>query len=184
MEIFLGGFAGALGIFGFFGGIALLVWVSNKAETEKRKLRQEAELQERQFQHTERMKALEMGQTLPDADLAFARSERVRAWAAAAVGIVVPVASAGTAVAGTALALARLYDAPYHAAKVCTIWGVWGLTSLTTVALCLSALRRRSTRTAEPVGSGTARRPLRDGAPTDFRERITTIENTGISHES
>src|SRR5215472_1523088 len=106
MDVALGGFAGALGLFALFAGIALLVWVSNKGESEKRKLNHEAELQQRQLAHAERLKALEAGFPLPDADLALASTDRIRAGVAGAIGIVVPVVTVGGAVAGTALVLA------------------------------------------------------------------------------
>ena len=72
MEILWGGIAGALGSLGFFGGIALLVWAGNKGEAEKKKLQHERELKQREMEHTERLKALELGQTLPDAEVAQA----------------------------------------------------------------------------------------------------------------
>src|SRR5579884_379054 len=105
MDVALGGLAGALGLFAVFGGIALMIWVGNKGETEKRKLKHDEDVQRRQLEHTERLKALEAGFPLPDADLAYARADVVRAGVAAAIGIAVPVVTIGGAVAATAMVL-------------------------------------------------------------------------------
>src|SRR5690242_4014069 len=105
MEAVLGVLGGVVALGALFGGIALIVWVASTAELKKKRLDQEREAREREFQHAERMKAVEAGYPLPDADLAFARTERVRAGVAAAVGIAVPVVALGGAVAGTALVL-------------------------------------------------------------------------------
>jgi hypothetical protein len=172
MDVALGGFAGALGLFALFGGIALLIWVGNKGESEKRKLNHEAELQHRQLEHAERLKALEAGFPLPDADLALARTERVRAGAIAAIGITVPVVTAGCAVAGSALVLANAL--PYHQLPVlCVIWACSGVASLVTAATSLGVLAARR----RPVESGrrASTRPLVDEPP-GIRERITTLE--------
>jgi hypothetical protein len=173
MDVALGGFAGALGLFGLFGGIALLVWVGNKGETEKRRLKHDEETQRRQMEHAERLKALERGFPLPDAELASALTERVRAGVAAGIGITVPAVAVGGAVAGTALvlSLARPDD---QLPALCVIWACSGVASLVTTVVSLAVLLSRK-RPAE-VGRRAASKPFADMAPPGLAERITTLE--------
>jgi hypothetical protein len=178
MEVALGGFAGALGLIGLFGGLALLIWVGNKGETEKRRLKQELELQRRQMEHAERLKALESGLPLPDADLALARVEQVRAGVAAAVGLVVPVVTVGGAVAGTAIVLS-MAQPQHHLPVLCVIWACSGVASLVTATTSLGVLA--SGRRRANSARGPAKRPSVDATPPELRERITTLERTGSS---
>src|SRR5262249_41703308 len=98
-------FMGALATFGFFGGLALLVWVSHKGKGEKKRLKHERELQQRQMEHAERLKALELGLPLPDAEVARANADRSRYWAAGLVGVLVPLFMTGAAAGTTAIIL-------------------------------------------------------------------------------
>jgi hypothetical protein len=173
MDVALGGFAGALGVFAFFGGIALLIWVGNKGESEKRKLKHDEDMQRRQMEHTERLKALEAGFPLPDADLAFARTERVRAAVAAAIGITVPAVMVGCAVGATALVL-LFADSSLHLPVLCVIWGCAGLASFVTAVTSIASLSARKQPT-EAVRSAGAK-PFRDVPPPGLEERVTTLE--------
>src|SRR5438128_2605714 len=66
-----------MGGLAFFGGLALTFWDRRKRE-------------ERQTAHLERAKALELGQPLPDAEIARATAEVTRARAAGLIGALVP----------------------------------------------------------------------------------------------
>src|SRR5262245_5907571 len=92
MDLISVGIATGLGLLGLFAGIALLVWVNARAEARKR-----------QLEHEERMKALEHGQHLPDAEVARAETDKYRATAAGVIGTFVPLTMAGAAVYGTML---------------------------------------------------------------------------------
>jgi hypothetical protein len=171
MEMALSGVAGGLGLLALFAGIALVIWVSNKGESEKRKLNHEAELQQRQLAHAERLKALDAGFPLPDADLALARTDRVRAGVACAIGIVVPVITVGGAVAGTALVLGMAHPS-LHLPVLCVLWPCCAVAAMVTAVTSLAALKSRR-RQAD--SSGRVKKPLVDEPP-GLRERITTLD--------
>ncbi len=173
MDVALGGLAGALGLFAVFGGIALMIWVGNKGETEKRKLKHDEDVQRRQLEHTERLKALEAGFPLPDADLAYARADVVRAGVAAAIGIAVPVVTIGGAVAATAMVLS-MAGPELHLPVLCVIWASAGLVSLCTAVISLAAVAsRRRAATTTPQAGG---RPRPEPPPVGYAERITSLE--------
>jgi hypothetical protein len=127
------GFASALGVLAFFGGIALIVLVSGKGEVQKR-----------QLEHAERMKALELGRPLPDADIAWAGADRGRAVAAGFIGTLVPLVLIGSALGGTAIVFTYTVDSTWRVVLAAIIWGVCGLVSLVTVVTALGVLARRS----------------------------------------
>jgi hypothetical protein len=179
MEAALGVVGGALALGGLFGGLALMIWVASRAELQKRQLGQEREMKEREFEHAERLKALERGVPLPDADLAAARADTAWAVAAGLVAVVVPLVMVGTAVGATAIILALAQPA-LHLPLVCTVWGVNGLTSIVALSLSLAALRRRTPRAAEWERPAPAKQPTGTPLLPALSERITTIENTGI----
>jgi hypothetical protein len=95
----------------------------------------------RELSHTERMKALEVGLPLPDAEVARAR-------AVAMIGTLVPLFTLVAAIGATALSLARLGDAmfgmpaPQLGPILATVWTVSGIVIVTTVVLCIRTLRR------------------------------------------
>src|SRR5262245_1662482 len=93
-QAFLTGFSPAAIILAFFGGIALLVWVGYTCEQKKQELH-----------HAERLKALEMGHPLPDAEVARVGAESNRVITIGAVCATVPPLVMGTAVLGTMLVL-------------------------------------------------------------------------------
>src|SRR5262245_55515355 len=105
MEWAVGGFAGAMAILAIFSGVALLIWVVNKAEAQKTEREHEKAKREQELAHAERMKALERGLPLPDAQIAQARAERIRARWGGIVAVAVPLGSMAMALAFTAIVM-------------------------------------------------------------------------------
>jgi len=125
------GVSAAVTLLVFFGGIALLVLISSRSEAK-----------ERELAHTERMRALELGQPLPDAEVARARSDASRAWARGLSAAAASLGMAGAAVGATALLVGR--DEPRTLLPLLSvIWGVCGLVALIAVSVGLGAARRR-----------------------------------------
>jgi hypothetical protein len=115
-------------------------------------------------QHVERMKLLELGLSLPDAELARHQAENSRTTTAGAVGIIVPLVMAGSAVGVTAMMLNQPSDFFMRVALLCTVWGVAGLVSLVSVILSLVALRgRKPPKMTKEATEGAG--PLAPGAP-------------------
>jgi hypothetical protein len=136
------------GGFVFFGGIALVMWIDSKGKAH-----------ERELAHAERLKALETGQTLPDAEVARARAESSRAWAAALTAILVALGMTGAAVGSTAMVF-RHTDPAKHLPLVAVVWGVCGLVSLVTVILGLVMVRaREKARAKETPPNNAAKHP-------------------------
>ena len=65
-----GGLSAAAILLALFGGIALLMLIDGRGKA-----------RDRELTHAERLRALELGQPLPDAEVARAHSEASRAWA-------------------------------------------------------------------------------------------------------
>jgi hypothetical protein len=168
MEMILGGIAGALGSLGFFGGIALLVWASNKGEAEKKKLQHERELKQREMEHAERLKALELGQPLPDGEVARAQAERSRFRAAGLVAVLVPLAMGGAGVATTAIILGQ-WMTQVGSGVLYTVWGVCGLVSVVTVGNCISVLNRRDKKPADADRAARSSDRFQDRPPSPIR---------------
>jgi hypothetical protein len=174
MDVFLGGLAGGLGALGFFGGIALLVWVDNRVKAEKKKLQLEWDLKQRQIEHAERLKALEMGQPLPDGDIAAARAETNRAWAAAAVGFTVPPAMFGLSLGATAIILAM--SVPDTSLPVlCVLWAAAGATSIVAVVMSAAGVLRRGRRPEVRGTPARGNRPARNGPTTAVTEQVPDL---------
>jgi len=125
------GVSAAVTLLVFFGGIALLVLISSRSEAK-----------ERELAHTERMRALELGQPLPDAEVARARSDASRAWARGLSAAAASLGMAGAAIAATALVLPHA-EPRSQVPLLCVIWGVCGLVALTAVSVGLASSRRR-----------------------------------------
>src|SRR5262249_27007715 len=96
-----------------------------------------------QHAHVERLKALEMGLPLPDADIARAKAEGSRARGAALIGVLAPLIMALAAVGGMYLVFQQDFIA-FQFPLLCVIWGTCGIVSLVAVAVSLGALSRRS----------------------------------------
>jgi hypothetical protein len=108
---------------------------------------------DRELTHAERIKALESGHPLPDAELAWAKVEGARTAVRALVGVFVPLFMVAGAAGGTALvliegkppaeAMLNPFFASGHTPILCTIWGVAGLVSLLAVILSIAGSSRR-----------------------------------------
>src|SRR5687768_8118848 len=92
IDLVWGGLSAAAGLLALFGGIALLMLIDGRNKAK-----------ERQLAHAERMRALERGQPLPDAEAARAWAEASRAWAAGLATTFVSLGMGGVAVGATAL---------------------------------------------------------------------------------
>jgi hypothetical protein len=174
MESALGLIGGALGLLALFGGLALIIWVGANAEVKKKQLRQAQEMKEREYQHAERLKALEAGLPLPDGDLAAARAEGMRAWAAALVGIVVPPAVFGISLGASAVILGK--SLPGTSVPVlCVLWAAAGVTSVVAVVMSTSAVMGRGRRWAERGTPTRDAQPVGDRATTAITERVPSM---------
>src|SRR5262245_62669854 len=132
-----GGLSAAFALLALFGGIALLMLIGGRSKAK-----------ERELAHAERMQALELGQPLPDAEVARARSDASRAWARGLSAAAASLGMAGAAVGATALLVGR--DEPRTLLPLlCVIWGVCGLVALIAVSLGLGAARRRDVPRSE-----------------------------------
>jgi hypothetical protein len=165
MDLVGGGILGVAAVLAFFGGLALLMWIDGRNKG-----------RERQLAHAERVKSLEMGQTLPDAEVARASASAQRAWAVGLVALLVPLGLAGTAVGATALIFIYA-SAGVQLPLLCVIWGVCGVVSLVTVTTGLGVLavgRRESPTSAgenDESRQPAERRPV-DPLATSFREEV------------
>lgn len=128
------GLSAVAGMFGLFGGIGLLMWIDSRGKA-----------QERQLSHAERLKALETGQTLPDAEVARYNAEASRAWAAGFATLVITVGMGGVAVGATSLVF-QFAESGIQVPLLSVIWGVCGLIALVAVCLGLGALGQRERR--------------------------------------
>ncbi len=124
--------AGAGGLFALFGGIALLMWIDSRTKA-----------QERQLAHAERMKALEKGQPLPDADVARANATASRAWAAGVSAVVITLGMGGLAVGATSLVF-RHAEPGAQLPLLAIVWGVCGLIGLIAVSVGFASVAAAS----------------------------------------
>jgi hypothetical protein len=131
MSTFFMGFAMVGVALVFFGAIAVMNWIDSQRRT-----------RERELAHTERMRALELGQPLPDADLAQARAEASRCRTAGALGILVPLIAVGGSLIATAILLNSRSERSYEE-LLSGIWIGGGVVTLLTVVLSFSTLKRR-----------------------------------------
>jgi hypothetical protein len=136
------GVSAASALLALFGGIALLMLIDGRNKAK-----------ERELAHAERMRALELGQPLPDAEAARARSDASRAWARGLSAAAASLGMAGAAVGATAL-LVGPGEPRTLLPLLCVIWGVCGLVALVAVSVGLASSRRR-----EPPGKGEAALP-------------------------
>jgi hypothetical protein len=168
METALTALASSVGVVAFFGCIAFYNWLEYRRKSA-----------ERETVHLERMKALELGQPLPDGEVAWAASDRVRAWMAGLMGILVPLLSAGAAVGATAIVLTLRQhsdipfapESPLPRVVLPVVWAVWGLVSVVTVTLSIRTLRHRGSppgRSEAPIPRNS---PVTAHAVVAFEER-------------
>jgi hypothetical protein len=151
-----------------FPALAFVVWMLIKHHA-----------QEQELKHEERLKALELGQTLPDAEIARLRASNEqlsaqvnavnnRLGAVTCVALLVPFGLVGAAVGGTALVLSQAQ--PYlHLALICTAWGVCGIVSLASLVPLILVLVQRRGITMVDRESGAAG-PIPEFRPTAIHE--------------
>jgi len=121
----------SIGAVAFFGGITAWVWIDSRNKRHERELK-----------HAERLKALELGHSLPDAEIAKAGAELGHAWALGLTCTFVPLGLVGIALGATALVFAQEMDWPRFP-LLCVIWGVVGVISIVTVSCCMGAMSRK-----------------------------------------
>jgi len=128
-----------LGIVAFFGMIAVFVWLDQRGKTQRR-----------QLEHAERMRALDRGVPLQDAETA-------RWNALGAIGVAVPV----SAFSAAALATGLLMIKPEIAfVALVVLWPVAGVVSLVSTLVVLAYFRDRPRPTPpQPFDERPAARP-------------------------
>jgi hypothetical protein len=154
--------AAGFALFLFCLGVAIVGWVVGRVEMDKRK----ADALEQERRHQERLRALELGFPLPEAELARAQADTSRARWAGIVGFLVPLGLAGIAVGATALILdhqpIETFSMMRMPAVLYAIWGINGLVSLMAVLMSATALRRSKhlNPEARPARQRADERPL------------------------
>ncbi len=113
----------ALAYLVFFGGIAVLVWLDQRGKTQRRHL-----------EHTERMRALELGRPLEDAEVA-------RYKALGAIGVAVPIASMSAAMVGTSFVFV-FQEAEYRYKALMVVWLVCGVLGLISFPAVIKRLQQ------------------------------------------
>ena len=114
--------ANAVGVVGFFGSIAVCVWLDQRGKTRRREL-----------EHDERMKAIELGRPLDDATVA-------RTQALGAVGVAVPIATMSAACIGSLFAF-MFDESVWRFTTLAVVWAVCGIICLTVLPIVLAKLR-------------------------------------------
>jgi heme/copper-type cytochrome/quinol oxidase subunit 2 len=122
-------------------------------------------VRERELAHEERMKSLELGFSLPDADLARSGAEKTRTRATATIAIGVPILVLAAASGATFGVLETSYQHQRTMPLLVTLWVLAALVILVTVVLGFYHLRRQpqaapsqspSTRAAAEAAPGLA----------------------------
>jgi len=119
--------------------------------------------QDRALKHAERLKAMELGQPLPDLEIAQlkAANENLAAQVTAVnnrlgavcfLAFFVPLIMVGAAIGGTALVLAQA-AASLHLPLLCTMWGVCGIVSLACLVPVILVLAQKRGLPSQDQGS-------------------------------
>ncbi len=145
------GIFATLGSIVFFGGIALITWIDQRGKTRRREI-----------EHTERMKSIELGHNLPDAEVARAQAERARARTAVLTATLVPLFMALAAVGGTVVTLLWIEASGILIPVLCTLWGVCGVVCIVTVSVTMGTIERtpKHDETAEQHSENTDPEPV------------------------
>jgi hypothetical protein len=125
------GLVGAIGTTAFFAFCAFAVWIDYRKKKE-----------DREAAHLERMKALELGQTLPDGEIERAKAYASAAWAAGLVGLLVPLAVVGLTVAGTIVAVLNTGPSQNITIPLIVAWSIAAVLVLVAVVRSLSVIRQ------------------------------------------
>jgi hypothetical protein len=148
-----------------------------QAHQERLQANQHAHIERlREMEHTERMRAIEQGQPLPDTDGAALAQTTIGA--AAGIGIAVPIVLTLGAVGLSALILLMVeashsvnffgVAADLQTTLFAIVWGISGLVLLFTVGGALRTMSKA--RKAVPLQRATPTRQLRDERPSMPRE--------------
>ncbi len=145
----------------FFAFMALAVWLDYRKKKE-----------EREAIHRERMKSLELGLPLLDPEIERARAYAHAAWAAALVGILVPVAVLALTFAGTIVAVATRQPGGNIAGPLIVAWSIAAVLVLVPVVRSLGVIRQLP-------------RPTPDAPPrTPDLEKRASVSSTRIQEKS
>ncbi len=125
------GLFGAVGTVAFFAFCAFAVWIDYRKKKE-----------EREAAHEERMKSLELGRPLPDAEIERAKAYASAAWAAGLVGLLVPLAVVALTVTGTCVAVVNHQSGESIAIPLVIAWSIAGGIVLVAVVLSLNVIRQ------------------------------------------
>jgi hypothetical protein len=96
MSDFMAGVAGSVGSVAVFAFLSFAIWMDYRKKKD-----------ERDADHRQRMKALELGFPPQDAEIERARAYGRAAWAAGLIGLLVPLVVVSLTVAGTIVAVLR-----------------------------------------------------------------------------
>ena len=125
------GLFGAIGTTAFFAFCAFAVWVDYRKKRD-----------DREAAHLERMKALELGYPLPDAEVARANAYASAAWAAGLIGLLVPLTVVALTLVGTIVAELNLRSGDNIAGPLIVAWSLAAVLALVTVVRSLSVIRQ------------------------------------------
>ena len=125
------GLFGAIGTTAFFAFCAFAVWIDYRKKKE-----------DRETANLERMKALELGYPLPDAEVARANAYASAAWAAGLIGLLVPLVVISLTVAGTIVAVLNLPARGNIAVPLIVAWSIAAVLALVAVVRSLSVIRQ------------------------------------------
>lgn len=115
----------------FFGFIAFCVWIDYRKKKD-----------ERDAAHLERMKALELGFPLLDAEIERAKAYTSAAWAAGVIGLVVPIVLLSLTLAGTIVALSYRQAGEDISIPLVIAWLIAAVLVLAIVMRSLSTIRQ------------------------------------------
>jgi hypothetical protein len=127
------GLSGAISAVAFFAFLSIAVWFDYRKKKD-----------EQNAAHLERMKALELGQPLLDAEIARAKAYASAAWAAGLIGLLIPIVVISLTVVGTIVAV--MYHNPWQniVPPLIVAWSIAGVVMLVAVLRSLGVIQRLS----------------------------------------
>lgn len=155
----LAGLFGAISTTAFFAFCAFAVWIDYRKKKD-----------EREAAHLERMKALELGRPLPDAEIARANAYASAAWAAGLIGLLVPLVVVGLTVAGTIVAVLNLQAGQNITVPLIVAWSIAAVLALVAVRRSLCVIRQLPRPAPDAPARAAAPEKLAKAASVGFRE--------------